>query len=407
MVKIKQKPADFKVTELLKRDTIKERGEHRVYRVTKRRHTSIEAAQVLADLAGVHTGDVSMAGLKDRQGVTRQYMSIPKGKSVSVNQPELTIETVGLAEQELSSDDSEGNAFEIIVRDLGEVETRRARTAIEVVRTHGLPNYFDDQRFGNLRHNQGWIAKDLMLGRTEGALKSLLTIISDYDHKSARAFKSALFRHWGDWRSCRDIAGKFGQHHSVFEHLRKNHDDFAGAFRFVSSRIRLIHLYAFQSHIWNRVLAQTIEAEVEPKKRFAERAREGKLVFPKYESHLPTAWKNQLPLPGNELDGVTEKDQLGRFHEALKREGLSREQFKIEGVTGFALKPEPRTAVVVPRELRMRPAEPDNLNRGQKLVRLTFSLPRGSYATLVVRRLMGSFHAGRRFSRAPRESRSK
>ena len=113
-------------------------------------------------MAGVPPGEVSMAGLKDRQGVTRQYMSVRRGKAVRLEDPELTIEPVGFADHELTSADSEGNGFEIIVRDLSDREERRLRAALSSVREFGLPNYFDEQRFGNLRHAQGWIALELV-----------------------------------------------------------------------------------------------------------------------------------------------------------------------------------------------------------------------------------------------------
>ena len=79
-------------------------------------------------------------------------------------------------------------------------------------------------------------------------------------------------------------------------------------------------------------------------------------------------------------------------HPASRCQKKTSSMISIDGVPGFALKAEPRAAVVFPRDLRLRPAETDPLHRGRKLVRLAFSLPRGSYATLVVRRLIGPAH---------------
>ena len=84
-------------------------GGHCIYRVTKRKLTSLEAASELASLAGVQTGVVAMAGLKDRQGVTSQFMSVPKGREVRLQRPELKIEPVGYSRAALSSGDSIGN----------------------------------------------------------------------------------------------------------------------------------------------------------------------------------------------------------------------------------------------------------------------------------------------------------
>ncbi len=395
-MKIKARQGDFKVDELLHDGVIRERGEYRVYRVTKRKRTSIEAASILARLAGVVPADVAMAGLKDRQGVTTQYMSIARGRPLRERTPELTIETVGSADHALSSEDTRGNSFEIVVRDLDERGAQRMRTALPFVREHGLPSYFDEQRFGNLRHGQGWILVDLMHGRVEGALQRLLGSRSTWDGERERSFKTGLQRDWGDWRACRDHAGRFGAHHSVFDHLRKSDGDFAGAFRHIATRVRLIHLFAYQSHLWNRVVAEALEKLVPPNARFNVHTREGRLVFPKYEVPLAPPSGALVPLPGAGLEGVTDPGQRALFTRVLERDGLTPEQFRVDGVPGFQLKWEERPLVVRPQNLRMRPAEPDPDNSGRRLVRLRFELPRGTYATLVVRRLVGPASPERR-----------
>ena len=75
---------------------------------------------------------------------------------------------------------------------------------------------------------------------------------------------------------------------------------------------------------------------------------------------------------------------------------------------GFQLKPEPRAVAVVPGDLRIRPAEPDPLHPPRRLVRMSFALPRGSYATLVVHRLVGPQRSGEEGRhRPPRKPRSR
>jgi tRNA(Glu) U13 pseudouridine synthase TruD len=37
-------------------------------------------------------------------------------------------------------------------------------------------------------------------------------------------------------------------------------ESLAGAFRRVAGRLRLIHLYAWQSHLWNRAVARYLES---------------------------------------------------------------------------------------------------------------------------------------------------
>ena len=386
-LKLKVRPSDFKVTERLADGIVSDQGPYRVYRVRKEKLTSLEAATELANTVGVPSGEIGLAGLKDRQGVTTQFMSARHGPPVSINMPGLSIQNAGYAAENLDASASEGNDFQIVARDLSDPDIDRIRESIDAVRTYGLPNYFDSQRFGNIRHGQGWIALDLLKGDIKGALQRLVASASPFEPPAKRRLKDALWRSFGDWGACRSIAGKLGRYHSVFEHLRRDPEDFAGAFHRVATRERLIHLYAFQSHLFNRALALHV-AESCPD-RFAVDGIEGKLRFPNQEVWMPEAWDGQLMLPGERLQGVEDPDQRALYGRILGVLGLEPDALVLPDVPGFQLKPEPRPGRVVPIELRVRPAEDDNEFRGRRMVKLQFGLPRGSYATLVVRRLIG------------------
>lgn len=343
-----------------------------------------------------------MAGLKDRQGVTVQHMAVPHGREVTLRENDLRIESVGFARDELTPDASEGNAFEIVVRGLEPGELDLMRANLSLVREQGVVNYFDDQRFGNVRHKQGWIALQLMRGEHEAALQRLLTARSPHDDRERAAFKHALTAAWGDWRECRDVAGRFGAHHSVFEHLKRSPEDFAGAFEHVATRLRLIHLYAFQSHLWNRVVSTWIAERTEPATQVVSETVEGALVFP--GGPMPGVGPDAtFRLPGPRLADVVDPEQRALYADALAVLRLAPAGFEIQGVPGFQLKGEDRRLQVVPRHLRIRPSEPDPMNRGLRLVKLRFELPRGAYATLVLKRLLAR-GAGARYTRPGKAS---
>ena len=385
-MKIKHRPEDFRVRELLAEGYMKESGRHRVYRVKKRKRTSLEAAAVLAELAGCPASDVGMAGLKDRQGVTIQYMSVPVKKPVWLDELDLVIEPEGFADEQLESRHSQGNAFEVRLRGLSQGELTQLQPELDAVRAQGLINYFGEQRFGNLRFGQGWIARELALGRHEKALEQLLTSPSDQDDEHHARFKHAWRKCWGDWRRCRDIAGSAGAHHSVFEHLTKNPGDFAGAFRYISSRLRLIHLYAWQSHLWNRTVASWVRETHPRKESFWVESLEGRLVFPRGALKEDPGFQNRWRLPGPRLEDVTNPRQRELYEKALALEELKPEQFTIEGISGFQLKGEDRELVILPRRLRCEEVGRDT-EQGRVDVKLSFELPRGAYATMLLARL--------------------
>ncbi|MFN0244444.1 MAG: tRNA pseudouridine(13) synthase TruD [Planctomycetota bacterium] len=384
-MKIKDRAGDFRVRELLGDGYLRARGRYRVFRVTKRKRTSIEAAATLAEMLGIPAAEVGIAGLKDRQGVTTQFMSVPKGRALRWRTPELQIEPEGFADEPLTSAHSTGNEFEIVLRDVSRDELDRLVPALEAVRQHGVPNYYGLQRFGNLRYDQGWIARDLAAGRPEIALKAFLCSKSEQDNERNRQFKRALRSRWGDWRTCRDIAGKFGEFHSVFEHLARHADDFAGAFRYVSSRLRLIHLYAWQSHLWNRAVADYL-FEITPRdERLIVDAPEGPLLFARGAMAIDPAMNGSFRVPGPRLTDVTHVRQRELLTTALHRDGIPPADYRIVGVSGFQLKGEDRALLVHPASLRMRPLRRTGV---QDAVELVFDLPRGAYATVVVDRLL-------------------
>lgn len=383
-MKVKQKPQDFRVKELLADGFLTQRGRHRVYRVTKSKLTSLEAVRTLAGLAGVSPQEVGLAGLKDRQGVTTQYMSVEGGRPVRWNGRDLRIEHIGFAPEPVSSSCSLGNAFEVTLRRLAPALRAKIEASLDEVRAHGFVNYFGDQRFGNLRFGQGWIARDLAQGKVDRALKRLLTGRSDQDDERHRAFKQLLAARWGNWRACRDIAGKFGAHHSVFEVLSKDPEDVMGAFHRVASRLRLIHLYAWQSHLWNRAVSRYVASVTPARERTFVEMLEGPLAFARGELAADPDFENAFRLPGARLEDVRHERQRELFVDVLREEGLAPEEFRIEGVGGFQLKGEDRALVVRPRRLRMHADAKD----GER-VTLAFELPRGAYATLLVARLAG------------------
>ena len=422
-MKVKSKARDFRVRELIDESYLRQRGRFRVYRVTKTKLTSLEAAAALAEMAGVAAGDVGMAGLKDRQGVTTQYMSVPSRQPVFLKTPALRIEPAGFSDRALTSAESAGNAFEVTIRRMSRAAREDLSREIADVVEHGIPNYFGEQRFGNLRHNQGWIARDLALGEHERALERLLCAGSHNDNEHNRRFKAALAARWGDWRACRDVAGKFGAHHSVFEWLARHDGDFAGAFRHIATRVRLIHLYAWQSHLWNRCVARYVEEITPADRRILVHAPEGRLCFARGALAIDPSMENRFRLPGAELADVVHPRQRELYVEALAREGLKPEQFRIDGVSGFQLKGEDRALVIHPARLRLlevagtarsgpRPRKAVRARtRDGDAVRLCFDLPRGAYATLLLQRLLpeerGAPERRQGGRRAPRDDRSR
>ena len=68
---------------------------------------------------------------------------------------------VGRAAEPITSKQSRGNRFRITLRDLDRREAGELDGPTERVARHGFANYFDDQRFGSIKHGQGFPMRDV------------------------------------------------------------------------------------------------------------------------------------------------------------------------------------------------------------------------------------------------------
>jgi tRNA pseudouridine13 synthase len=387
-MRLKRTQNDFRVSEILDDDSLLGDGPFAVYRITKRGLTTFEAADLLAKAAGVERSAVAYAGLKDKDGITSQVMTVEGGKPVTFRDKAMTIRPLGKALRAIESSDSKGNSFEIFVRDLEADDMRRIRVNLNQVRKAGLPNYFDDQRFGCLRHGQGFVVRSLLRNDFEGALRALLAAPSRYGSEPVEKFKKGIQQRWGNWEDLAEYT-RNRRGYSVFEHLKNNPGDFRGALeRGVATRERTIHLFAYQSYLWNRAVALKIQEVVDEADLAWLPCDAGPL--PVYRGMATSMYKElvdfELPLLGPDTEMSEETERL--YKKVFRHEGMPMSTFLELDLGGFRPQSEMRSVLVNPEFLRAAPAETDEIYRRRQKMRVRFSLPRGHYATLVCKRLL-------------------
>ncbi len=128
-------------------------GEHVFLSIRKRNANTDWVARQIARVAGVRPGDVSYAGMKDRNAVTTQWFSVQlPGRDMPEWTPMLSDNLQVLSavrnSRKLRRGALRGNRFTLVVRELSgasaELEPR-----LQGIATHGVPNYFGVQRFGH------------------------------------------------------------------------------------------------------------------------------------------------------------------------------------------------------------------------------------------------------------------
>ncbi|WP_084605359.1 tRNA pseudouridine(13) synthase TruD [Psychromonas aquimarina] len=150
----KQSCADFNVQEHLGFELTGE-GEHVCLWVQKVGENTQYLARQLAKFAGIPARNVSYAGLKDRQGDTKQWFSLHiPGKitpDFSLFESEgVTILKVIRHNKKIKTGALAGNYFSIVLREISDRKAlQKALSQVE----KGVPNYFGEQRFGFDGHN--------------------------------------------------------------------------------------------------------------------------------------------------------------------------------------------------------------------------------------------------------------
>jgi len=384
---IKHKPEDFVVEELAE-FTPTEKGGVSIYELKKKKLDTFEAVRRLAARAQIPLDRIHYQGLKDRQGVTTQFISVERGRlDPKARVPGIWLRYLGRTEAPLPASSLRGNAFRIVVRKLAPKDVARCQERAARVAKHGLINYFDDQRFGTIVSGQGLVAKELVRGNYEGAAKILLATPGTRDRLHDRKFKILVKKCWGDWEQ---VLRKWGnrRHIAMIRHLKKKPHDFAGAFQRLPAKERAIHVFGYQSLIWNESVARYFQNRIPPHKRSSSGYAAGRHVWPELEADEPLELPETWPL----IDNTTrfEDPEIRRaVSQALADEQLSIDRFQIRGIEGCFLKHYDRALVIHPGGLHISPPSEDEEHPGTQKLAISFSLPPGSYATLVVKRLFG------------------
>lgn len=148
---IRTEPEDFLVDEISLFDPDGE-GEHLLLRIEKRNTNTEWVAGLLAKHANVPRRDVSYAGQKDRNAVTRQWFSVrlagqPEPDWSELDSPEIKIMETARHGRKLRTGALKGNRFTIRVREF-EGDEAALKKCLARVAAEGIPNYFGEQRFG-------------------------------------------------------------------------------------------------------------------------------------------------------------------------------------------------------------------------------------------------------------------
>ena len=402
--RLRDRPSDFRVRER-ERFTVEAAGADTgdypwlVLRATLQNQDTNDFARDLANQLGVSRERVSWAGTKDKRAVTTQLFSVRGIDPEALPDVGAEVAVVGRAGRGLAFGDLLGNEFTVVVREPQAPE--RAATVTEQLAERfggrpGVPNFFGHQRFGSYRAITHEVGLALLQDDWEGAVMAYLGNPSEHEPERSRAAREFV-QSTRDWAAALDRFPRRLRYERAMLHALADGEDTSADYREAldtfPENLQRLFVNAAQSLLFNRILSRRLEAGLpfhEPVAgdvvAFADESAPDDFPLPDVdreqrvsagqESIMARHCERQrafvtAPLVGTETE-LAEGEPGEIERDVLEAVGVEPADFDL---------PEPyhstgtRRAVLVPVDPVI---EQDPLT-------FSFSLPKGSYATVLLR----------------------
>ncbi len=362
-MRLKSFPEDFMVGEIpLKEYAANSSGAFAVYALWKRNFNTEDAIQFVCKRFNLKRGDVKFAGAKDRNAITTQHISIARDKGKLVlDEENIKLTFAGFSNEPISLGNLAGNRFELIIREVTSDERARFESKLSSIlqtsqssqssksfQSFLLPNYFDEQRFS-----------------TNNVAIGLCILKRDFKTATQHIAQSAQ-------------SGREGYYEKqVLAHLQSLPTDYVGALQKIPPKILLMYLHAVQSYIFNESLARLIR---ESGQEFVEEPySQGQFVFCTGIAAYQSLHAMHLP-----LIGFSSAVRDTATTALLAQLGINHRDFIIRAIPELSIEGSERSALMQVDDFSATwTAE----SIPESALKLSFALPKGSYATMVVKAL--------------------
>ena len=395
--KIKREPEHFRVEEIALDGTVLEidrtiempakEGDFSHFVLQKRDWETLKALREIGRAMGVGIKRFGYAGMKDRKSISTQLCSawdIEPEQLLAVKLKDIRINGAWKADKKIEMGDLLGNRFAITVVGAAKGAAEQI-DAIDGELGGFFPNYFGEQRFGIQRPITHLVGERILKADWEGAVMMYLTATGEGENEDTAARKElAESRDFG--RALQTFPKFLKYERTMLEQLAQHSHDWVGALRRLPRGLSLMFVHAFQSHLFNQLLSQRIEAGFELRKG-EPMARTDSYGFPDTEqietmtvAEARKELKRRKAFPVGRLIGYeSEPDELET--QLLESFGLTTQSFRIKSFPELSSKGGLRPLLAPYKAFS---SEVDKAG-----VTLSFELPSGSYATVLLSEFMG------------------
>ncbi len=375
---LRHEPEDFRVEEIPLYEPCGE-GDHLYLMIEKRGLTTYDLLRELAIALDCKERDLGYAGLKDAQAITRQTVSVPLRKPDDVKGleiPGVKILSATLHHNKLRLGHLAGNHFRIRIHQPEQGSLQRATDVLACLEESGVPNRFGEQRYGSLG-NSHRIGRAILRQDYEKAIGEIvgapLAIVHPGWREAAEAYRS------GDTKTAIEKLPRHCRHERELLTRLKDRKSPKSAVLAMPRKLLRLYLSAYQSSLFDRLVDMRMTSlnKIWPGDIAYKHVNGACFVVTNQAAEQPRADAFEIsataPLYG--FRTKLAEAQAGLLEESLlDKEGLTLQAFRLSG--GLAMEGG-RRPLRAPVQATACSADGDDLL-------LSFSLPKGSFATTVL-----------------------
>ncbi|MFZ2949016.1 MAG: tRNA pseudouridine(13) synthase TruD [Desulfuromonadaceae bacterium] len=256
---IKESPDDFLVEEIPSYIPCGS-GEHCYLTIEKRGITTLEAISRISAALKVPEREVGYAGMKDAVGITRQTISIQRitpSRALALELDGVIVLSAERHSNKLKPGHLKGNRFRIVIRGVSGPAPQLVPVILEVIGRRGVPNYFGYQRYG-AQGNSHLIGAAMLRRDWHECVDRL---IGEPDAVRDEEWSAAIgaYRQGALSEALRLFPRHCRSERDVLQRLVARSGDYEKAFSAVHPRLKKLYLSAFQSSLFDQSVAERID----------------------------------------------------------------------------------------------------------------------------------------------------
>ena len=256
---LKRRPEDFVVDEIPLFEPRGE-GDHLYLRVEKRKRLTTDVVRYLSDHFDVPRRAIGYAGLKDKHAVARQWFSVEHAdeeRALRFHDEHIQIIDIRRNDRQLKRGNLRGNRFGIFVRGVEAAAVVRAKRVLDRLAAEGAPNFIGHQRFGYRRDNH-LLGRHLLMGDPQAFLDRFLG--APRDDEPERNREARLAYEAGDYEAALRAWPTVHRFERQATGPLSRGAPAADAVHGIDKTHRSLMVSAFQSAIFNRLLDERLRA---------------------------------------------------------------------------------------------------------------------------------------------------